>query len=95
MRPASTSNSQTNSRPKAIKVSRKGYRDGKEFTFNKPVRTIKFLEINKVNSILPDQYQLGLQPIRKKESLTEAIKKIPSRIGTSAQTEPRNELRTV
>lgn len=93
MRPASTPN--TNGRQKAIKVSRKGYRDGKEFSFNKPVRNIKFLEINKVNSILPDQYQLGLQPIRKKESLTEAIKKLPSRVGTSAQTEPRNELRTV
>ena len=66
MRLASTPNSQTNSRSKAIKVSRKGHRDGKEFSFNKPVRNVKFLEISKVNSMLPDQYQLGLQPIRKK-----------------------------
>lgn len=34
---------------------------------SKPVRNIRFLEISRVNSVLPDRYQLGLQPIRKKE----------------------------
>lgn len=65
-RPSSSPSTQTINYAKTAKVSRKGYRDGKEKSFSKPTRNIKFLEINKVNSILPDQYNLGLQPIKKR-----------------------------
>jgi hypothetical protein len=94
IRPASTPSTQTINRSKMINVSRKGNRDGKEFSFNKPTRNIKFLEISKVNSILPDQYQLGLQPIKKREAVIN-LKPASLLRMAAAQTEPRNELRTV
>jgi hypothetical protein len=44
------------------------YRDMKEIKeISKPIRNMKVMEISRVNSVLPDKYQLGLQPIRKKE----------------------------
>ncbi len=46
------------------------------------MRNIKFLEISRVNSILPDKYQLGLQPIKKKEIVEEITK--PLAISTKA-----------
>ena len=63
-RPLSTKTEDANHSVK--KSSRKGVREGKQYNFNKPIRHIKFLEISRVNSILPDKYQLGLQPIKKK-----------------------------
>ena len=48
--------------------SRKMQRDMKEIKeISKPIRNMKVMEISRVNSVLPDKYQLGLQPIRKKE----------------------------
>lgn len=52
-----------------------------------------------MNSILPDKYQLGLQPIRsRKEAPPEPIAK-PNTAGckvtSEVQTEPKNELRNV
>jgi hypothetical protein len=73
-RPSSTPSTQEINNSKTMKISRKGNREGKEFNFNKPIRNIKFLEISRVNSILPDKYQLGLQPIKKKEVVGELIK---------------------
>lgn len=71
-----------------MKVSRKGNREMKDFSFNKPIRNIKFLEISRVNSILPDKYQLGLQPIKKKDTVSEIVK--CQRVASETQTEPRN-----
>jgi len=79
---------------KTTKTSRKGPRE-RDYNFNKPVRHIKFLEISRVNSILPDKYQLGLQPIKKKEVIPEiALRPQTARVAES-QTDPRSELKYV
>ena len=52
--------------------SRRVFKEPKEYKeVIKPVRNFRFLEISRVNSVLPDKYQLGLQPIRKKEQQSE------------------------
>jgi hypothetical protein len=33
----------------------------------RPVRIVRFLEISRVNSVVPDKYRLGLQPMSKLE----------------------------
>lgn len=80
------------------KSSRKGTREGRQYSFNKPTRNIKFLEVSRVNSILPDKYQLGLQPIKKKElppDLGARVQLSNFKSAASMQTEPRTELKVV
>ena len=65
---------------------------------HKPTRNIKFLEISRVNSILPDKYQLGLQPIKKKETASDFYNKqsfVTTRSVAEAQTDAKNELKHV
>jgi hypothetical protein len=72
-RPQSSKTEEPQKSVQTTKTSRKGPREvaAREYSFNKPIRHIKFLEISRVNSILPDKYQLGLQPIKKKEVAVE------------------------
>ena len=66
-RPSSTPSTHEIAQSNTMKISRKGIRDKREFSFSRPIRNIKFLEVSRVNSILPDKNQMGLQPIKKKE----------------------------
>ena len=92
-RPLSTkTEDQQQNTVKTTKTSRKGQREARGYSFNKPIRNIKFLEISRVNSILPDKYQLGLQPIKKKEMAVELGNKpllVSTRVGIECQTDPR------
>ena len=98
-RPLSTkTEDQQNTVKSTTKNSRKGPRETREFSFNKPIRNIKFLQISRVNSILPDKYQLGLQPIKKKEIAPDYPPKpqtAGSKIVAQSQTDPKSELKYV
>ena len=51
---------------------------------------MKVLEISRVNSVLPDKYQLGLQPIKKKEMSDSIITRNASsviKVSCDSQTE--------
>lgn len=49
---------------RSVKISRKGQREVRDLN-NKRTRNVRLLEMNKINSVLPDKFQLCLQPIRK------------------------------
>lgn len=64
----------TDSQSKTVKISRRGIREARDHNYhNRPIRNIRFLEMSQINSVLPDRFQLALQPIRKKESLPQPI----------------------
>jgi hypothetical protein len=92
IRPLSTKTQDLQNSAKSAKTSRKGPREARELSFNKPIRNIKFLEISRVNSILPDKYQLGLQPIKKKETVSNFHNKqapVIFRAVAESQTDPK------